>query len=213
MLALRTLVTGSARATEVGLEIITGRSVVAGIAGTCVGLILAVGTPVALPAVTGVGSACISTPTTVSAEPRHGGAAVVGGDLAGHHLHIAHFPSPAGSTGAVEGGSVLTTDRPILAGGAGAPVDQLFAVCCAGESRGAVALVVATHVLAGAPVLAGVAVAGVDSGLAVAAGEPGLAPAGVSVDAVNADTAIHAGAGRTILVVCLACCARKTYKK
>ena len=153
VLALVAHAAGRAGAREMSLLIVARRPVQTGIGRAGVGLVLAVGAPVGVGAVARLRRPDVAAPAAVLAQPGHGRAAVVGRDLARQLLHVAQLAGPAAGAAAAEGGPVLLALAAVLAGAAGAPVDQLVAVG-AGEADAAVALVVAVHVLAGGAVLA-----------------------------------------------------------
>ena len=170
---------------------------------------LAIGAPIAMPALTGMRGTHVAALAAMLTQPGHGGVAVVGSNLAAHHLHITKLACPAGGTGAHIAGSVLYAGPALLTRAAGTPVHHLVTVR-ASEPGLAEALVGAVDAFTCSIVFARAAVAGVYPALAVGAREALLAEAGIVIDPVLAETTVHAGAQRAVLVIGLAVNAAET---
>ena len=176
MLALSSHEARGAAAAVLRLQIVAGGSVLTGIGRAGVGLVLAIGAPIAMPALTGMRGTHVAALAAMLTQPGHGGVAVVGSNLAAHHLHITKLACPAGGTGAHIAGSVLYAGPALLTRAAGTPVHHLVTVR-ASEPGLAEALVGAVDAFTCSIVFARAAVAGVYPALAVGAREALLAEA------------------------------------
>lgn len=170
-----------------------GGSILAGVGGAFIHLLLAVAAGVAGLAAAEMSIATVNTEPRVPAEMCYVDTSLLSSHLAGHTGDIAVEPCPATVALAVVQVAGLPALASVFAGRGVTPTHQVLAVE-PGVPLGTGALVRPVAVLTRAPVQAWLGVTLIDVVLTVAAREAGQAHTGEGVDAIHARPTIEAGA-------------------